>query len=65
MPEANQKLKCHKPWQSSDLNLILIVSFRGRVIKELGLRRTDLVITTKLFWGPRTGPNDRGLSRKQ
>ncbi|KAH7906388.1 NADP-dependent oxidoreductase domain-containing protein [Hygrophoropsis aurantiaca] len=36
----------------------------GRVIKELGLRRTDLVITTKLFWGLREGPNDGGLSRK-
>ena len=38
---------------------------RGRVIKELGLRRTDLVITTKIFWGTRKGPNDGGLSRKQ
>ena len=38
---------------------------RGRVIKELGLRRTDLVISTKIFWGPRKGPNDAGLSRKQ
>ncbi|KAF9055732.1 NADP-dependent oxidoreductase domain-containing protein [Panaeolus papilionaceus] len=36
----------------------------GRVIKELGLRRTDLVVTTKLFWGLRKGPNDSGLSRK-
>ncbi|OAX38953.1 Aldo/keto reductase [Rhizopogon vinicolor AM-OR11-026] len=36
----------------------------GRVIKELGLRRTDLIITTKLFWGLRAGPNDGGLSRK-
>ncbi|KAI0080920.1 Aldo/keto reductase [Panus rudis PR-1116 ss-1] len=36
----------------------------GRVIKELGLRRTDLIITTKLFWGVREGPNDGGLSRK-
>ncbi|KAI0082324.1 Aldo/keto reductase [Panus rudis PR-1116 ss-1] len=36
----------------------------GRVIKELGWRRTDLVITTKLFWGPNGGPNDSGLSRK-
>ncbi|RDB27242.1 putative voltage-gated potassium channel subunit beta [Hypsizygus marmoreus] len=36
----------------------------GRVIKELGLRRTDLIITTKLFWGLRKGPNDGGLSRK-
>jgi len=36
----------------------------GRVIKELGLRRTDLIISTKIFWGPRSGPNDSGLSRK-
>ncbi|KAJ7823077.1 voltage-gated potassium channel beta-2 subunit [Mycena olivaceomarginata] len=36
----------------------------GRVIKELNLRRTDLVISTKIFWGPRDGPNDQGLSRK-
>ncbi|KAJ6526816.1 NADP-dependent oxidoreductase domain-containing protein [Mycena capillaripes] len=36
----------------------------GRVIKELGYRRTDLVVTTKLFWGLRSGPNDGGLSRK-
>ncbi|KAJ7763188.1 NADP-dependent oxidoreductase domain-containing protein [Mycena maculata] len=36
----------------------------GRVIKELGYRRTDLVITTKIFWGLRSGPNDGGLSRK-
>lgn len=36
----------------------------GRVIKELNLRRTDLVITTKLYWGLREGPNDGGLSRK-
>ncbi|KAJ6531417.1 NADP-dependent oxidoreductase domain-containing protein [Mycena vulgaris] len=36
----------------------------GRVIKDLNLRRTDLVISTKIFWGPRDGPNDKGLSRK-
>lgn len=36
----------------------------GRVIKELGLRRTDIIVTTKLFWGPGQGPNDMGLSRK-
>ncbi|GJE94529.1 voltage-dependent potassium channel subunit beta [Phanerochaete sordida] len=36
----------------------------GRALKELGYRRTDLVITTKLFWGLRRGPNDGGLSRK-
>ncbi|CAE6477162.1 unnamed protein product [Rhizoctonia solani] len=37
----------------------------GRAIKELGLRRSSLVISTKLFNGVgRKGPNDRGLSRK-
>ncbi|KAI0925651.1 hypothetical protein AcW1_008029 [Taiwanofungus camphoratus] len=36
----------------------------GRAIRELGLRRTDLVITTKLFWGTHGSPNDKGLSRK-
>ncbi|KDQ56259.1 hypothetical protein JAAARDRAFT_36435 [Jaapia argillacea MUCL 33604] len=36
----------------------------GRVIKELGLRRTDLIVTTKIYWGLRSGPNDLGLSRK-
>ncbi|KAI0724769.1 Aldo keto reductase [Fomitopsis betulina] len=36
----------------------------GRVIKELDLRRTDLVITTKLFWGHKNHPNGTGLSRK-
>ncbi|KZO93110.1 putative potassium channel beta subunit protein [Calocera viscosa TUFC12733] len=37
----------------------------GRVIKECGWRRTDLIITTKIFFGVRRqGPNDKGLSRK-
>jgi len=36
----------------------------GRVIKELGFRRTDLVITTKLYWGQKNHPNGTGLSRK-
>ncbi|KAH9829438.1 Aldo keto reductase [Rhodofomes roseus] len=36
----------------------------GRVIRELNLRRTDLIITTKLFWGHRNSPNGTGLSRK-
>jgi voltage-dependent potassium channel beta subunit len=35
----------------------------GRVIKRAGWRRSDLVISTKIFWGGK-GPNDRGLSRK-
>ncbi|KAJ7438086.1 NADP-dependent oxidoreductase domain-containing protein [Mycena galericulata] len=36
----------------------------GRVLKELGYKRSDLVISTKIFWGLRNGPNDGGLSRK-
>ncbi|KAG2425192.1 hypothetical protein HXX76_013945 [Chlamydomonas incerta] len=35
----------------------------GQAIKDLGLRRSDLVLSTKVFWGG-PGPNDRGLSRK-
>jgi len=35
----------------------------GRCIKRLGAKRSDLVISTKIFWGGK-GPNDRGLSRK-
>ncbi|KAJ8516029.1 hypothetical protein ONZ45_g6633 [Pleurotus djamor] len=37
----------------------------GRVIKELGFRRSDIIVTTKIFWGVRPGPNAAGLSRKQ
>ncbi|HPF69836.1 MAG TPA: aldo/keto reductase [Candidatus Krumholzibacteria bacterium] len=45
----------------------------GKVLKKAGWRRSDLVISTKIFWGGRPGPdggpyiygaNDRGLSRK-
>ena len=35
----------------------------GAIIKRLGWRRSDLVISTKIFWGG-PGVNDRGLSRK-
>lgn len=35
----------------------------GRVLKKAGWKRSDLVISTKVFWGGK-GPNDRGLSRK-
>jgi voltage-dependent potassium channel beta subunit len=35
----------------------------GNVIKKAGWKRSDLIISTKIFWGG-SGPNDRGLSRK-
>lgn len=35
----------------------------GHVFTREGLRRSDWVIATKIFWGG-AGPNDRGLSRK-
>jgi voltage-dependent potassium channel beta subunit len=35
----------------------------GRVIRKAGFRRSDLVLSTKLYWGG-PGVNDRGLSRK-
>jgi aryl-alcohol dehydrogenase (NADP+) len=36
----------------------------GRVIKDLGIQRDNVVIATKLFWPMGDGPNERGLSRK-
>jgi len=35
----------------------------GNVIKQVGWRREDLVISTKIFWGG-GGPNNTGLSHK-
>ena len=35
----------------------------GQAIRELGWKRSDIVLSTKLFWGG-PGPNDKGLSRK-
>jgi len=42
-----------------------LTAHRGNAIKELGFRRSDIIVTTKLFWGVRPGPNAGGLSRKQ
>jgi voltage-dependent potassium channel beta subunit len=35
----------------------------GNIVKRAGWKRSDLVISTKIFWGG-DGPNDTGLSRK-
>jgi aryl-alcohol dehydrogenase-like predicted oxidoreductase len=35
----------------------------GRAIRKHNWKRSDFVISTKIFWGGK-GPNDRGLSRK-
>ncbi len=35
----------------------------GNVVKKLGWRREDIVVSSKVFWGG-DGPNDEGLSRK-
>lgn len=32
-------------------------------VQELGWKREDIVVSTKVFWGG-DGPNDKGLSRK-
>jgi len=35
----------------------------GKVLKKLAWKRSDIVVSTKIFWGGK-GPNDQGLSRK-
>ncbi|MFA6233992.1 MAG: aldo/keto reductase [Bacteroidota bacterium] len=35
----------------------------GNILTEMGWKRGDLVLSTKIFWGG-SGPNDTGLSRK-
>jgi voltage-dependent potassium channel beta subunit len=35
----------------------------GQALRQLGVRREDLVLSSKVYWGG-SGPNDEGLSRK-
>jgi aryl-alcohol dehydrogenase-like predicted oxidoreductase len=35
----------------------------GKIIRDFGWKRSDLIVSTKIFWGGE-GPNDSGLSRK-
>ena len=68
MRAASPRLKCTSCYEiaaGSVHNLPARSSNRGRVIKELNFRRSDIIVTTKIFWGTRRGPNDMGLSRKQ
>lgn len=59
------KSKCTFVTLLLNITSSLQVAYSGRAVKELNIRRTDLIIMTKLFWGLRDGPNDGGLSRKQ
>lgn len=65
MPVVNPRLRCALIFAIYGHSCLIIHSIRGRVFKELGYRRSDLIITTKVFWGARKGPNAQGLSRKQ
>ncbi len=38
-------------------------SMMGGILRNFGWKRSDLVVSTKIFWGG-DGPNDTGLSRK-
>ena len=37
----------------------------GNAFKKIGMKREDIVVSTKLFWGPHGGANRVGLSRKR
>ena len=36
----------------------------GQALQDMALRRSDLVIATKVYWPMSDNPNNRGLSRK-
>ena len=42
-----------------------LIDVSGRVLRELNVRRSDIILTSKVFFGTRPGPNNTGLSRKQ
>ena len=42
----------------------VFADFLRRYVSRPGKQRSDLVISTKVFWPMGDGPNDRGLSRK-
>jgi len=37
----------------------------GNAFKKIGMKREDIVVSTKLFWGKDGGANKIGLSRKR
>lgn len=62
----NLKSRCtHTTNLNSNRPIFTNAACRGTAIKELNFRRSDIVVTTKIFWGTRPGPNNAGLSRKQ
>jgi hypothetical protein len=64
MRTATVSARCETLSPSPFIDLTL--AYSGRVIEELGIRRSDLILTGKIFFGQgRKGPNDKGLSRKQ
>lgn len=66
MAPATPRSKCVFCRAYSQLLALTCISrYRGRVIRELGIRRSDLIVTTKIFFGTKkNNPNDTGLSRK-
>jgi len=80
--DVDQAYQCMKTAYDAGVNFFdnaevyaggMAETIMGQVLKKAGWTRSDLVISTKIFWGgkaqkpgwpPKYGPNDRGLSRK-
>ncbi|CAE6454803.1 unnamed protein product [Rhizoctonia solani] len=62
--ESEREVFVNSNWL--DTPALIYDSDSGRVLEELGIRRSDLIISSKIFFGQanRKGPNDKGLSRK-